>query len=67
MLLQTMEDIGYAGDYIGEIRRLGHWIISQDGATRWNDYSEIEAVMREMYHNRHTLTNHLIVPPDMTT
>lgn len=61
MLLQSMKDIGYAGAYIGEIRRLGHWIISQGGTARWNAYSEIEAVMREMYHNRHTLTNHLRV------
>ncbi|WP_300910230.1 tyrosine-type recombinase/integrase [Muribaculum intestinale] len=54
-----MENIGYTGGYIGEIRRLGHWIISQGCTTRWNDYSEIEAVIREIYHNRHTLTNNL--------
>lgn len=55
-----MKDIGYAGAYIGEIRRLGHWIIGQGGTTHWNDYSEIEAVMREMYHNRHTLRLRLL-------
>ncbi len=59
MLLQSMKEIGYTGAYIGETRRLGHWLISQGYATRWNDYSEIEAVMKEMYHNRHTLTNRL--------
>lgn len=59
ILLRAMEDIGYSGQYIGEIRHLGNWIMCHPTGSKWNDYSEIESTLKDLWQNRHTLANKL--------
>lgn len=54
-----MEDIGYTGQYISEISHLGNWILSHYTGKELNDYSEIESALKDMWQNRHTLSNKL--------